>query len=49
VLLRQILDLSQPNSTVSSTRVMLMVGIHLTFVVSALIVALVNKIKSETQ
>ncbi len=48
VLLRQILDLSQPDSVVHSARVTLMIGIHLTFVVSALIVAWVNKIKAGT-
>ena len=45
VLLRQILYLSQPESAVDTPRIILMIGITLTFVFSALVVALVNKIK----
>ena len=45
VLLRQILYLAQPDSVFDIHRIVLMIGITLTFVVSALVVALVNKIK----
>ena len=47
VLLRQILLLSQPESTVDVPRIVMMIGITLTFVSSALIVAIVNKIKGD--
>jgi len=49
VLLRQIFNLSEPGSDIDSTRITLMVVIHLTFVISALIIAWVNRLKTDAR